>query len=589
MSTLPAFVREHLSQPRADAIVERAGGTWRGVSSTHLQARIDDVAVALRSTPGLEPGDRIALIAENCIDWLVADYAILAAGFVVVPVFATQAIDQVAYIIEHSGAKLIFAGTLELANRLQNDVPNCPRTVCFHADSSDSLPALEAKGKSRREDGKIEVAGYTARTDPTSMAVLIYTSGTTGAPKGVMLSHTNVISNVTASFGYGFGSIGSSEKVLSMLPFSHIFEHHMIIGYLMTGVSVYICHSPDELLADLRDVRPVFMSSVPRIFERVLTAVVSKAKGEGGLRARLVPWALGVGRDYMRAMVRGPAPSIALRSQFSLAHTLVLRKLKPALGLDRVKYLCCGSAPLHLDISYTLAAADITILEGYGPTECSPVLAENRVETNRFGTVGKPLPNLEITIADDGEILARGPNVMLGYYRDPEATAAAIRDGWYHTGDIGEFDADGYLRITDRKKEVFKTSTGKFVAPSRVEASLKRSIFIGQAIVVGNGRAHPAALVAPNWELVRRELGLEHIENAEHLAVRDDVRAFLESELVAHTADLGKFEQIRRFAILPRDLTIEAGELSPTLKVRRRVVEHRYAELIDAAYAPAVA
>ncbi|MGH7684505.1 MAG: AMP-binding protein, partial [Vulcanimicrobiaceae bacterium] len=234
-------------------------------------------------------------------------------------------------------------------------------------------------------------------------------------------------------------------------------------------------------------------------------------------------------------------------------------------------------------------AADITILEGYGPTECSPVLAENRVETNRFGTVGKPLPNLEITIADDGEILARGPNVMLGYYRDPEATAAAIRDGWYHTGDIGEFDADGYLRITDRKKEVFKTSTGKFVAPSRVEASLKRSIFIGQAIVVGNGRAHPAALVAPNWELVRRELGLEHIENAEHLAVRDDVRAFLESELVAHTADLGKFEQIRRFAILPRDLTIEAGELSPTLKVRRRVVEHRYAELIDAAYAPAVA
>ena len=585
MGTLPAFVREHLSQPRADALVERGfDGTWRGLSSTELQARIDDVAVALRSTPGIEEGDRIALIAENSVDWLVVDYAILAAGFVAVPIFATQAIDQVAYIIEHSGAKLVFAGTLELAQRLQQNVPNCPRIVCFHADAPDSLRAFEAKGRARREDGKIEVAGYTGRTDPNAMAVLIYTSGTTGAPKGVMLSHGNVISNVTASFGYGFGSIKSSEKVLSMLPFSHIFEHHMVIGYLMTGVSVYICHGPDELLADLRDVRPVFMSSVPRVFERVLTAVVAKAKSEGGLRARLVPWALGVGRDYIRATLRGPAPSIALRSQFSLAHTLVLRKLRPLLGLDRVKYLCCGSAPLHLDISYTLAAADITILEGYGPTECSPVLTENRVETNRFGTVGKPLPNLEITIAEDGEILARGPNVMLGYYKDPEATAAAIVDGWYHTGDIGEFDADGYLRITDRKKEVFKTSTGKFVAPSRVEASLKRSIFISQAIVVGNGRSHPAALVAPNWELVRRELGIDGALSTEQLIERNDVRAFLEAEVLEHTAELGKFEQIRRFAILPRDLTIEAGELSPTLKVRRRVVEHRYAELIEEAY-----
>ncbi len=584
MSTLPAFVREHLSQPRADALVERVAGTWRGLSTAELQARIDDVAVALRSTPGLEPGDRIALIAENCIDWLVVDNAILAAGFVVVPIFATQALDQVAYIIEHSGAKLVFAGTLVLSERLQRDVPNCPRVICFHADAQDSLRVLEAKGRARREDGKIEVAGYSSRTDPSSMAVLIYTSGTTGPPKGVMLSHNNIISNVTASFGYGFGSISAGEHVLSMLPFSHIFEHHMIYGYLMTRVSVHICHGPEELLADLRDVRPVFMSTVPRIFERVLAAVVSKAKSEGGMRARLVPWALGVSRDYMRAADRKASPSPALRLQFSLAHTLVLRKLRPALGLDRVKYLCCGSAPLHLDISYTLAGAGIVILEGYGPTECAPVLTENRFETNRIGTVGKPLPNLEIKIAGDGEILARGPNVMLGYYKDPEATSAAIQDGWYHTGDIGEFDADGYLRITDRKKEVFKTSTGKFVAPSRVEASLKRSVFINQAVVVGNGRSHPAALIAPNWELIRRELSLDGIEDVGQLSARGDVRAFLEAEVLEHTAELGKFEQIRRFAILPRDLTIEAGELSPTLKVRRRIVEHRYADLIEEAY-----
>lgn len=586
MATLPSFVREHLARPRKNALVERvaAGGAWHGVASSELQARIDDLAVALRETPGLEPGDRIAIIAENSIDWLVADNAILAAGFVVVPIFATQAIDQVTYIIEHSGTKLVFAGTLALAEKLTREVASPPRIVCFHRDAQDSLEALESRGKERRESGKIDVAAYSGATDPRTMAVLIYTSGTTGNPKGVMLSHTNIVSNVTASFGYGFTGVSSDESVLSLLPFSHIFEHHIVYGYFLKQVSVYICHSPDELLADLRDVHPVFMTSVPRIFERVLTGIVAKAKGEGGLRARLVPWALGAGKEYMRTLDAGATPSLALRTQYSLAHTLVLRKLRPLLGLDKLEYFCCGSAPLHLDISYTLAAADVTILEGYGPTECAPVLAENIVATNRIGTVGKPLPNVELRIAEDGEILARGPNVMLGYYRDPEATSAAIVDGWYHTGDIGEFDDDGFLRITDRKKEVFKTSTGKFVAPSRVEASLKQSIFITQAVVVGNGRSHPAALIAPNWELVRRELGLDGGLEPEQLAARDDVRAFLETEVMEHTAELGKFEQIRRFAILPRDLTIEAGELSPTLKTRRRIVEHRYADLIEAAY-----
>jgi long-chain acyl-CoA synthetase len=556
----------------------------KALSAAQFQARIDDLAVALREAAGLQAGDRVALIAENSIDWLVCDYAILAAGMVVVPIFATQAFDQVAYILAHSGAKLVFAGTTALADRLRAEVPDVPRVVCMQPGASDALRALEAEGRRRREAGSIDVAAYTADADPDAMAVLIYTSGTTGAPKGVMLSHNNIVSNVTASFAYGFGGIAPGERVLSMLPFSHIFEHHVVLGYLYKQVDVSICHGPDELLADLRDVRPVFMTAVPRIFERVLATIVAKAKAEGGLRARLVPWALRVGRDYMRAKHRGPGPSLALRTRFALARALVLRKLRPLLGLDRVKFLCSGSAPLHLDIAFTFAAADIPILEGYGPTECAPVLTANRYDTNRYGTVGKPLPNLELRIADDGEICVRGPNVMLGYYRDPAATASAIVDGWYHTGDIGELDADGYLRITDRKKEVFKTSTGKFVAPSRVEASLKRSMYISQAVVVGNGRSHPAALVAPNWELVRKELGLAADLDPAQLARRPEVRAFLESEVAEHTADLGTYEQVRKIAILPRDLTIEAGELSPTLKVRRRIVEHRYADLIEALY-----
>ena len=583
MPTIPAYIRELLAEPRPNALNERVAGTWQATSTTRMQERVDDLAVALREIGGLQPGDRVALIAENCIDWLVADYAILAAGLVVVPVFATQAFDQISYILEHSGAKLIFTGHIKLAERLQSEIPNCPPVICFHADAPNALREFESQGQARRRVGRIDVRAYTAGADPNAMSVLIYTSGTTGAPKGVMLSHTNIISNVEASHSEGISGISAGENVLSILPFSHIYEHHVVYVYLRHRVNVYICHSPEELLADLRHVRPVFMTAVPRIFERVLANIVANAKSEGGLRAKLVPWALRAGRDYMRAVDRGVTPGVALRTKYGLAHALVLRKLRPLLGLDRLKYFGSGSAPLHLDIAYTLAAADIKIIEGYGPTECAPVLTANRAATNRYGTVGKPLPNLELRIAEDGEICARGPNVMLGYYKDADATAAAIQSGWYHTGDIGEFDKDGYLRITDRKKEIFKTSTGKFIAPSRVEASLKRSTFLAQAVVVGNGRAHPVALVAPNWDLVRKELGLE-AGATEELARRSEVRKLIEAEALEHTADLAKFEQIRHVAILPRDLTIEAGELSPTLKVRRRIVEQRYAELIDGLY-----
>ena len=584
MPTLPAFFREALAEPRPNAFADRVDGVWRSLGSAEMLERADDLVVALREIQGLEPGDRVAIIAENSVDWLAVDFAILGAGLVVVPIFATQAFDQVSYILGHSEAKLIFADRESLIERLRAEIPGVAPIVAMKGRGVGTLSEFEGAGRDRRKVANIDARAYAESIDPNAMAVLIYTSGTTGSPKGVMLSHENITANVTASFSYGFGEIRQGEPVLSLLPFSHIYEHHIVYGYLLARVSVYVCHAADELLADLRDVRPVFMTAVPRIFERVLAGIVTMAKNEGGLKARLVPWALRVGRDYMRAVHLGPPPSLGLRTQFALAHTLVLRKLRPLLGLDRLRFFCSGSAPLHLDISYTLLAADIEILEGYGPTECSPVVTENRHDINHIGTVGKPLPNLDLRIAEDGEILVRGPNVMLGYYRDPEATAAALEGGWYHTGDIGEIDAEGYVRITDRKKEVFKTSTGKFVAPSRVEAAIKRSIYISQAIVVGNGRSHPAALIAPNWELVRKELGIQDGVASDAMAKREDVCAFVVSEVVSHTADLAKFEQIRHVALLPRDLTIEDGELSPTLKVRRRIVEHRYAELIDQAY-----
>jgi long-chain acyl-CoA synthetase len=424
---------------------------------------------------------------------------------------------------------------------------------------------------------------FEAAIEPDDLAVLIYTSGTTGEPKGVMLSHYNIGFNAQSTFSRALDILSPGSDVLSVLPFSHIYEHCFLYGYMLMKLRHYISHSVDHLLEDLRDVRPVFMTAVPRIFERMIAGITAKAKVHGGLQAKLVPWALEIGRRYMTAKTLNRPAGIGLVLRYRVAHALVLRKIRPALGLDRLHFLSSGSAPLHFDVAMTMLGAGIKILEGYGPTECSPVISVNSADDNHYGTVGKPIPGVEVRIAQDGEILARGPNVMMGYYKNPQATAEAISDGWYHTGDIGIIDEHGFLHITDRKKELFKTSGGKFVAPSRVEAAIKRSVYINQVMLVGDGRPHPAALVSPNWDLVRAELNIPP-GPAEDLAMRPDVVAFLTDEVHRNTHDLAKFEQVRKIVVLPRELTVEGGELSPTLKVKRRVVEARYAAEIAHLY-----
>ncbi len=298
------------------------------------------------------------------------------------------------------------------------------------------------------------------------------------------------------------------------------------------------------------------------------------------MRAKLVPWALATGREHQRALVAGTAPGLALRLQYAVAFRLVLSKLRPQLGCDRLRFFGSGSAPLQLDIALAFAAAGIEIVEGYGLTETSPVVTVNQPGDVRLGTVGRPIPNVEVKLADDGELLVRGPNVMLGYYHHPEETAATIRDGWLSTGDIATIDAEGFVRIVDRKKEIFKTSGGKFVAPSRVEGALTRSPFVAQAVVIGSGKAHPAALISPNWVALRAHLELGEDAAQDRLAADERVRAFIAAEAQRATAGLASYEQIRWTGVLPRDLTIEDGELTPTLKVRRRVVEARYAALV---------
>jgi long-chain acyl-CoA synthetase len=326
------------------------------------------------------------------------------------------------------------------------------------------------------------------------------------------------------------------------------------------------------------------MALVPRIFERVLAGIVGKAKAEGGLKAKLVPWALNAGREYMAAVTAGQTPGAMTALQFAVAQRLVFSKIKDVVGLDRLEFFASGSAPLHRDIALTFAAMGIPICEGYGLTETSPVVTANPTGAIRYGSVGKPISGVEVKLAEDGEILVKGPNVMQGYYNLPDERPFT-EDGWFRTGDIGELDADGYLFITDRKKELIKTSAGKYVAPGRVEAALKRSVHIGQCFVIGDGRAFPAALICPNWETVRLELDLPAGVPNEELAARPEVREFFAREAADKTSDLASFEAVRRVALLTRDLTVEDGELSPTLKIKRRVVEQKFAMLIESAYA----
>jgi long-chain acyl-CoA synthetase len=386
-----------------------------------------------------------------------------------------------------------------------------------------------------------------------------------------MLSHGNVTSNARDAFDLIPDVITPGDAVLSVLPFAHIYENTNLFGYFLRGAAVYVNRQIEALLEDLRAVRPVAVFVVPRIFERTYAGIIAKSRAAGGAQARLVPWALTIGRRYKRAELERASIGPLMRLQFALAHALVLGKIRGQLGCDRLRFF---------DIGLSFAAADMPIMEGYGLTECSPVVTVNRPGEARLGTVGRPIPNVDVRLAEDGEVLVRGPNVMQGYYHRPDETAETISDGWLATGDVGTLDADGYLRIVDRKKEIFKTSGGKYVSPARVEAAVIRSPFVAQVTVFGSGMPHPAALVSPNWAALRSRMEIAADIPAAELAMRDDVRRFIAAECARKTEDLAAFEQIRWAGVLPRDLTIEDGELTPTLKVKRRVVEARYASLI---------
>jgi long-chain acyl-CoA synthetase len=564
-----------------------AAGIWVITGSHALRERIAATAMGLRAA-GIGRGDRVAIMSPNRVDWIVANLAILHAGGVVVPLYATQAHDQVRHILTDSEARLLFVDTSAVCVTLRSNGISLPRSIVFDSNGGDDLAALEAAGRDAAAREPEALASIAAQMQADDLAELIYTSGTTGQPKGVMLTHGNIASNALDAFAVIEDIMRPGDAVLSILPYAHVYESTNLYGYFLRRSLVYVNTKLDGLLEDLRSVQPVMVLAVPRIFERVIVAVVGKAKKAGGMQARIVPWALAAGREYMRAKVAGKAIGAVLALNYRLAYALALRRLRPALGLQQLKFFASGGAPLHPDTTLTFLGFGIPICEGYGLTECSPIVTTNSPHNPRVGTVGPAIRNVEVKLAQDGELLVRGPGVMKGYYHDRDATERAITDGWLHTGDIATIREDGCVRIVDRKNELFKTSGGKYIAPGRIESALLRSIYFNQVMVFGSGRPHPAALVSPNWTSVRSELRLTAALAPGELAVRNDVIELLRHEARLHTSDLAPFERIRTIGILPRDLTIEAGELSPTQKVRRRVVERLYAALIDAVM-PAVA
>ena len=583
-------VDRHAGLPAA--FRSKVGGAW--VSITHREAlgRVQAISLGLREL-GIKPGDKVAIVSENRPEWALTDYACLCARATDVPIYPTLTAKQTEYILRDSESVAVFCSTAAQVAKVlevQGALPGLQQIIVFDGDAAAgrpgviSLAALEGKGRavvSRHPNWKAEALS----AGPEDLATLIYTSGTTGDPKGVMLSHHNIWSNVQACLQ--MIPIGSGDECLSMLPLSHSYERMVDYTLFQAGVIINYAESFDTVAANLQDVKPTVVLSVPRLYEKVYARVLETALSGSVIKRNIFFWAKRAGEQWATLSLAGlPIPGgLALKKK--LADRLVFAKLRARTG-GRIRFFVSGAAPLSADIAKFFYSAGLPVIEGYGLTESSPVLTLNPLDRIKLGTVGRAIPGVELKIAQDGEILARGPNIMQGYYKLPEATTETIdTDGWLHTGDIGEIDSDGYLKITDRKKELLKTAGGKYIAPQPIELAVKRNKFVANAMLYGDRRKFPIILIVPNFDNLERwarERSLTYGTHAELIALAD-VHAKIEREVMSMLSQLAKFETPKKVVLLEKDFTIESGELTPTLKVKRRIVQQHYKDKIDAAYA----
>jgi long-chain acyl-CoA synthetase len=558
--------------------------------------RIRRIALGLHSL-GIDPGDRVALLSANCPEWTLTDAACQFAGAIDVPIYTTQAPSQVCYILNDSGSRIMVLQNRESLDRIRDSIKDCAsieRFVFFdksgvEEENALSLDEVEEIGRKLDDERPMLSDELSGAVKPDDLATIIYTSGTTGEPKGVMLTQSNLTTNLIDSSGHL--SFGKEDVALSVLPLSHVLERLAMYMYMNHGMSVFYAESLEKVGDNFREVHPTVFVGVPRLFEKIYARIQEKAALEGKAKAAILAWAVSVGKAYAkRALNHQPIPWMLSLKQ-KIASRLVFSKWQAGLG-GRVRLFISGGAALSEEIGYIFAGAGLPIVQGYGLTETSPVITAGIVEDNRIGTVGKPISNVEVRIAEDGEIETRGPNIMRGYYNKPEATAAVFTsDGWFKTGDIGTLDKDGFLRITDRKKELFKTSGGKYIAPQPIEQMIKGSRFVNQVVLIGNERKFPAALIVPNWEQIQSYAELKGLpeRTPSELINHPRILDLMQRQVDSLTESLAKFERVKCVALLENELTIDGGELTPTLKVKRRVVDEKYRDVIDKLYEEAEA
>ncbi len=563
--------------PKSDAIATKEGSSWRAYSTQELLDVTERLALGLMAL-GVAPGHKVAICSGNRSEWALVDQAVLRIGAVTVPIYPTSGKEDYAYILKHAGVNVCFTSNGEIhAKAAQEGGPQHLFTFERIAGVRHWTDVLDLGSQNELAT----LRKYEQQVKNEDLATIIYTSGTTGKPKGVMLTHNNIISNLEASISRF--PVDSKAKAISFLPLSHIYERMLMYMYMRTGVSIYFQESLEDLGDRIREVRPDVFTAVPRLLEKIYDKIIAKGEALTGIKRWLFFWALDLGFRYD---VRGK--SWWYNVQLSIARKLIFSKWIEALG-GRVRVIASGSAALQERLARVFNAAGVPVMEGYGLTESSPVISVNDLRNDglRFGTVGRPIPGVQVRIAEDGEILAKGPNIMQGYYMEPELTRETIdADGWLHTGDIGEINSEGFLRITDRKKEIFKTSGGKYVAPQVLENRLKASRFIEQAMVIGENRKFPAALIVPDFAFLKDYCALKNIpfESREQVIKDQRVRDRIFREVKEANAEIGQWEQVKKIALLPAELTIDAGDLTPSLKLKRKPIMAKYAALVEGIY-----
>ncbi|MFN7926613.1 MAG: long-chain fatty acid--CoA ligase [Blastocatellia bacterium] len=569
----------------------KRGKAWQGITGAQLMERIRQVTLALHERD-VQKGDRVAILAESSPDWSITDYAILACGGVTVPIYPTQAVEQVGYILKNCAAKMLFVSNQKLLRRVQPALDSlkgdAPQLVMFEKteglETLDTFAASSADAEARHPELFEELAAQAA---PEDLATIIYTSGTTGEPKGVMLTHRNLVFDAVSS-AHHLGP-DESDVFLSFLPLSHVFERTVLYLLMYSEVQICFARGIETVAEDMKEIHPTIVTAVPRLFEKIYATINKRAADLPPLKQKMFQRAIKVGREVALLRNQRKPVSFTLAMQHKMLDRLVFSKWREAVG-GKIRFFVSGGAALPKDLGLIFSAAGIEILQGYGLTETSPVVACNKPGNNRFGTIGQPIAGVKVKIAADGELLVQGDLVMKGYYKLPEATAEMIQehpDGvWLHTGDIGEMDAEGFLKITDRKKDLIKTNLGKYIAPQQIENLIGGIPLVEQVIIIGNQRKYPSALIVPNFDALKTyasSLSLDTKDKAA-LAKHPRILEFFKKKVDEVTKELAPHEKVKKIALLTQEFTIDGGELTPSLKIRRKFVEDKYRDLIDSLY-----